>query len=50
MTVFRKQDLVFAKECSREDFLIKELPLVGLHGIRGAFNDEALHWLDNNSK
>ena len=47
MTVFRKQDLVFAKKCTRTDFLFKKNPLVGLHGIRGAFNDEALHWLAN---
>ena len=47
MKVFRKQDLVFAKKCTREEFLYMENPLVGLHGIRGAFNDEALHWLTN---
>ncbi len=47
MKVFRKQDLVFAKKCTRADFLFKENPLVGLHGIRGAFNDEALHWFAN---
>lgn len=42
MKIFRERELYFQKKCSKEDFQASEKTLVGIHGIKGAFTDEAL--------
>jgi prephenate dehydratase len=43
MNHFREKDLFFQKKCSMEDILKKEKPIIGIHGIRGAFTEQSLY-------
>jgi len=42
MEIFREQNLFFQKRCTPAEFLKKENPSIGIHGIHGSFTEQAL--------
>ncbi|MBD3270141.1 hypothetical protein GF376_01300 [Candidatus Peregrinibacteria bacterium] len=45
MAKIQERKLQFQKKCDVKEFFVKENPLIGIHGIKGAFTEQALYRL-----